>query len=59
MIICSPQYGLKPNSNAGGEVYDEKVLKGLANLGNQIEIITFVMDIFNHKDYDKVFGYKH
>lgn len=27
--------------------------------GNQIEIITFVMDIFNHKDYDKVFGYKH
>lgn len=39
MIICSPQYGLKPNSNAGGEVYDEEVLKGLANLGNQIEII--------------------
>ena len=27
--------------------------------GNQIEIVTFVMDIFNHKDYDKVFGYKH
>ncbi len=27
--------------------------------GNQIEIITFVMDIFSHKDYDKVFGYKH
>jgi len=27
--------------------------------GNQIEIITFVMDIFNHKDYDKIFGYKH
>ncbi len=27
--------------------------------GNQIEIITFVMDIFNHKDYDKMFGYKH
>ena len=27
--------------------------------GNQVEIITFVMDIFNHKDYDKVFGYKH
>jgi len=27
--------------------------------GNQIEIITFIMDIFNHKDYDKVFGYKH
>ena len=27
--------------------------------GNQIEIITFIMDIFDHKDYDKVFGYKH
>ena len=27
--------------------------------GNQIEIITFIMDIFNHKEYDKVFGYKH
>ena len=27
--------------------------------GNQIEIVTFVMDIFNHKDYDNVFGYKH
>lgn len=27
--------------------------------GNQIEIITFVMDIFDHKKYDKVFGYKH
>jgi|SRR3989344_2220694 len=27
--------------------------------GNQVEIITFVMDIFNHQDYDKVFGYKH
>lgn len=27
--------------------------------GNQIEIIAFIMDIFNHRDYDKVFGYKH
>ena len=27
--------------------------------GNQVEIITFIMDIFDHKDYDKVFGYKH
>ncbi|MBM3233537.1 hypothetical protein FJZ19_00410 [Candidatus Pacearchaeota archaeon] len=26
--------------------------------GNQVEIITFIMDIFSHKDYDKVFGYK-
>jgi len=27
--------------------------------GNQLEIVTFVMDIFDHRDYDKVFGYKH
>ena len=27
--------------------------------GNKIEVINFVMDIFDHKDYDKVFGYKH
>ncbi len=26
--------------------------------GNQVEIITFIMDIFNHEDYDKVFGYR-
>ncbi len=26
--------------------------------GNQVEIITFVMDIFDHRDYDKIFGYK-
>ncbi len=27
--------------------------------GNQLEIINFVLDIFDHRDYDKVFGYKH
>ena len=27
--------------------------------GNEIEIINFVVDIFDHKKYDKVFGYKH
>ena len=27
--------------------------------GNQVEIINFVVDIFNHRDYDRVFGYKH
>lgn len=27
--------------------------------GNNIEIINFIIDIFNHKKYDKVFGYKH
>ncbi len=27
--------------------------------GNQLEIINFIVDIFDHKKYDKVFGYKH
>ena len=39
MVICPPQYGLSPNSDAGGEIYDEQILKGLANRGHKIEII--------------------
>jgi glycosyltransferase involved in cell wall biosynthesis len=39
MTICSPQYGLSSTSPAGGEVYDEKILKGLADKGVNIEII--------------------
>ncbi len=27
--------------------------------GGQIEIVTFILDIFSHSEYDKVFGYKH
>jgi len=27
--------------------------------GDRIEIINFIIDIFDHKKYDKVFGYKH
>lgn len=27
--------------------------------GNQVEVITFVVDICNHRNYDKIFGYKH
>ncbi|MCX6741794.1 MAG: hypothetical protein NTX24_01295 [Candidatus Pacearchaeota archaeon] len=27
--------------------------------GNQLEIINFILDIFDHRNYDKVFGYKH
>ena len=26
--------------------------------GNQLEIISFILDIFDHKEYDKTFGYK-
>jgi len=27
--------------------------------GNKLEIISFIISIFNHKGYDKIFGYKH
>ena len=27
--------------------------------GDQLEIINFIVDIFDHRKYDKVFGYKH
>lgn len=27
--------------------------------GDRIEIINFVLAIVNHRDYDKIFGYKH
>lgn len=39
MIICSPQLGLSPESNLGGEVYDREMLKALDDLGVEILII--------------------
>ncbi len=27
--------------------------------GNEIQITNFILDIFDHRKYDKVFGYKH
>ena len=27
--------------------------------GNKLEVISFIMSIFDHKNYDKAFGYKH
>lgn len=37
--LCSPQLGISPDTNSGGEVYDREVLKSLAKLGVKIEII--------------------
>lgn len=34
--ICSPQLGMDPNSDLGGEVHDHFILQGLANLGHKI-----------------------
>jgi len=36
-----------------------RMLYTLVEGGTKIEIIAFVIDILDHKNYDKVFGYKH
>lgn len=39
MIICSPELGISPDANLGGEVHDRETLKALADLGGEIHII--------------------
>ena len=39
MRICSPQVRLSPEATLGGEVYDREILKRLAGLGAQVEVI--------------------
>lgn len=39
MKICSPQLGISPDSNLGGEVHDREMLKALADLGARVDII--------------------
>jgi len=39
MIICSPHVGVAPESSSGGEVYERELLKHLALLGAEIELI--------------------
>lgn len=35
-----------------------RMIYSLENGEEKIEIIAFILDIFNHKDYDKKFGYR-
>jgi hypothetical protein len=35
-----------------------RMLYALTNGGNNIEIVSFILDIIDHKDYNKKFGYK-
>lgn len=37
--IYSPQLGISPHSNLGGEIHDREILKALAELGVKIEIL--------------------
>lgn len=38
LTICSPQLGMNPNSDLGGEIHDYNILKELAKLGNKIVV---------------------
>lgn len=39
MRIFAPQLGLNPDSSSGGEVYDVKILTGLAERGHKIDVL--------------------
>lgn len=39
MRIFSPQLGLNPDSSSGGEVYDVKILTGLAKRGHKVDVL--------------------
>jgi len=39
LIICSPQLGISPQSDLGGEVYDREMIKALCDLGVQVIVI--------------------
>ena len=40
MMICSPQLGLSPESNSGGEVYDREVINRLCDKG--VKVLTLL-----------------
>jgi glycosyltransferase involved in cell wall biosynthesis len=39
MRVCSPHCGIAPESGSGGEVYERELLKGLAGLGVECDIL--------------------
>lgn len=39
MRIFAPQLGLNPDSSSGGEVYDVKILTGLAERGHKVDVL--------------------
>lgn len=49
MIICSPQLGLSPESNSGGEVYDREVIHRLCQKG--VKVLTLLPKDRPHKPH--------
>jgi len=74
LIKANPHYGEPVGRNIIPREYVEKygitnlfrvelpmfwrMLYTLTNDGSEVEIIVFVLDIMDHKKYDKTFGYK-
>ena len=40
IVICSPELGLSPTSNLGGEVYDREIIRELCSQG--VKVITIL-----------------
>lgn len=39
LIVCSPQLGISPQSNLGGEVHDRELIRALCELGIKVIVI--------------------
>ncbi|MFC1711796.1 glycosyltransferase family 4 protein [Patescibacteria group bacterium] len=39
IVVCSPQLGMSPESNSGGEVHDREVIKALCNSGIKVIVV--------------------
>jgi glycosyltransferase involved in cell wall biosynthesis len=51
LTICSPELGLSPDSNLGGEVYDREVINELCNQGIRVVVILPKNKVFKpHKN---------
>lgn len=53
ITICSPQLGISPESNSGGEVYDREVIKHLCKAG-----VSSLVYLPKKRSYPKISGLK-
>jgi len=55
IIVCSPQLGLSPKTNLGGEVYDREIIEKLCNLGVRVVVILPFGKKYKHHKNLKVY----
>lgn len=71
ILIDNPQFGDPVSKNLISENFRKIGIKNLYRVslsnywralytieGNRVEIFVFVLEIVNHKDYNRIFGYK-